>query len=86
MTVRKAVYIAGAERVVIAPMSQRLCAIDMEECYCEQSAAQMEAHVRLEVTADDSHYGGIVSSIRRIAHAGRIVLASRHDMLQKHAA
>jgi nitrogen regulatory protein PII len=86
MAVRKAVCVAGGERVVITPMPQRLCAIDLEEWYCERSAAQREVHVRLEVTADDSHYGGIVSAIQRIAHVGKIVLASRHDMLPRRAA
>ena len=86
MAVRKAVCVAGGERVVIIPMPQRLCAIDLEEWYSEQSAAPREMHVRLEVTADDSHSGGIVSAIQRIAHAGKIVLASRHDKLHRCAA
>lgn len=86
MAVRKAVCIAGGERVVITPMAQRLCAIELEDCHSEQSAAQREMHVRLEVTADDRHYDGIVSSILRIAHVGKIDLASRHDRLLRCAA
>ena len=86
MAVRKAVCVAGGERVVITPMTQRLCAIDLEERRCEQSVAQREMHVRLEVTADDSHYSGIVSAIQRIAHVGKILLASSHDRLPRHAA
>jgi nitrogen regulatory protein PII len=86
MAVRKAVWVAGAEHIVITPMPQRLCAIDLGECYCEQSAAQMEMHVRLEVTANDIHYGGIVSAIQRVAQAGKIVLNSHLDMLPVHAA
>ncbi len=86
MAVRKAVCIAGGERIVITPMPQRLCTIDLEEWDCEQSAAPKGAHVRLEVTADDSHSGSIVSAIRRVAHAGRIVLASRPDRLSMRAA
>ena len=80
MAVRKAVCVAGAECVVITPIPQRLSAIDPWQWHGEQSAAQREVHVRLEVTADDSHYGGIVSAIQRIAHVGKIDLASRHDM------
>jgi hypothetical protein len=86
MAVRKAVCVAGGERIVIIPMPQRLCTIDLEEKCCEHSAAQEEVHVRLEVTADDGHYSGIVSAIQRIAHAGKIVLASRHDKLHRCAA
>jgi L-lactate utilization protein LutC len=86
MAVRKAVCVAGGERIVITPMPQRLCAIDLEAWYCEQSATQRDVHVRLEVTADDSHSGSIVSAIQRIAHAGKIVLASRHHRLPRRAA
>ena len=85
MAVRKAVCVAGGERVVITPMPQRPCAIDLEEWYCEQSATQREVHVRLEVTANDIHYGGIVSAIQRVAQAGKIVLDSHLGMLPMHA-
>lgn len=86
MAVRKAVCVAGGERVVITPMPQSLCAADPEKWDCKQSAAPRGAHVQLEVTADDSHYGGIVSAIQRIAHAGKIVLVSRHDRPHRYAA
>ena len=42
MAVRKAVCVAGGECVVITPMPQRLRAIELEDCRCEQSAAQKE--------------------------------------------
>ncbi len=84
--VRKAVCMAGAERVVITPMPQRLCATDQENWCFEQPAARSEVHVRLEVTANDIHYGGIVSAIQRVAQAGKIVLDSHLGMLPMHAA
>lgn len=83
MAVRKAVCVAGGERIVITPMPQRMSAANPEEWDCEQSAAPREVRVRLEVTADDSHYSGIVSAIHSIAHAGKVVLASRHDRLHR---
>ena len=86
MAVRKAVCVAGGERVVIYPMPHRLCVIDPEERDCVQQAARAEAHVRLEVTANDNCHDGIVSAIRRIAHAGKIVLASRLDRPHRCAA
>ena len=86
MAVRKAVCVAGGECVTIIPMPQRLCAIDIEERCREQPASPREVHVRLEVTADDSHSGGIVSAIQSIAHAGKIVLATRHDRTHRCAA
>jgi L-lactate utilization protein LutC len=86
MAVRKAVCVAGGERVVITPLPYRMCGVDMVDIYSEKVAAESDKHVRLDVTADDSHYGSIVSAIQRIAHAGRIVLASRPDMLPRRAA
>lgn len=77
--VRKAVCVAGGERVVITPMAQHLSAIELEDCHCERSATRREEHVRFEVTADDLHYDGIVSAILRVAKVGKIDLASRHD-------
>lgn len=85
MAVRKAVCVAGGERVVITPMPQCLCAIELGERHCEQSASGEEVHVRLEVTADDSRYDGIISAILRVAHVGKIDLASRHDRPHRHA-
>ena len=86
MAVRKAVCVAGGERIVITPMPHSLCDIDLEEWHCEQSAIPKDVHVRFEVTADDSHYSGIVSAIQRIAHVGKIALASRHDRPHRCAA
>ena len=87
MTVRKAVCaIAGAERVVITPIPYRMCGADMVDLYSEKIIAESGKQVRLDVTADDSVVGSITAVIRRIAHAGRIVLASRYDGLPKHTA
>jgi hypothetical protein len=86
MAVRKAVCIAGAERVVITPLPYRMCGIDMMDIHSEMIAAESGKHVRFDVTTDDNRSGSIVSTIRRIAHAGRIILASRQDMLPKRAA
>jgi L-lactate utilization protein LutC len=86
MAVRKAVCIAGAERVVITPLPYRMCGIDMVDIYSDQIAAESDKHVRLDVTADNRRSGSIVSAISRITHAGRIILASRHDMQPKRTA
>ena len=87
MTVRKAVCtIAGAERVVITPIPYRMCGVDMVDIYSEKIIAESGKHVRLDVTADDGMAGSIVAAIRRIAHAGRIVLASRLERQNKRTA
>ena len=86
MAARKAVCMAGAEYVVIVPMPLCLCGTDQDNWCFEQPAARSEIHVRLEVTANDIHHGGIISAIRRIVDAGRIVLASHHDKPRKRIA
>ena len=86
MAVRKAVCIAGAERVVVTPLPYRMCGIDMMDLCSEQIVAEADKHVRFDVTADNSRSGSIVSAIRKIAHAGKIMLASRNDILPKPAA
>lgn len=79
MAARKAVCVAGGERIVITPIPHRMCGIDMVDIRSEKIVAEPDKHVRLDVMADDSRSGSIISAIRRIAQAGRIVLASRHD-------
>jgi len=86
MAVRKAVCIVGAERIEITPLPYRMCGIDMMDVYSEQIALEPDKHVRFDVTADNSRCGSIVSAIRRIAHAGRIILSSRPHMQPKRAA
>ncbi len=83
MAVRKAVCIAGAERVEITPLPYRMCGIDMMDIYSEQAVAQSDKQVRFDVTADNSHFNSVFSIIRKIAHAGRIILAPRQDALPK---
>jgi nitrogen regulatory protein PII len=86
MAVRRAVCIAGAERIVITPIPYRMCGVDMLDIYSEKLiAAEAGKQVRLEVTADNSRSGSIVSAIRRIVHAGKIILSSRPDMQSRHA-
>ena len=84
--VRKAVCMAGGERVVIAPIPYRMCGVDMVDIQSEKKmAAELDKYVRLDVTADDSRLGGIVSAIRRISHPGRIALASLHNKQPRRA-
>jgi len=87
MTVRKAICaISGTERVALTPIPYRLCGADMVDFYSEKIIAASGKQVRLDVTANDSMAGSIVAVIRRIARAGRIVIASRHERLVKRVA
>ena len=86
MAARKAVCMAGADRVVIVPMPLCLCATDQDNWCFEPPVARSEIHVRLEVTANDLHHDGIVSAIRRVVQAGRVALAPHHDDPHKRTA
>lgn len=86
MAVRKAVCIAGAEHIVITPLPYRMCGIDMMDLFSERMASESEKQVRLDVTADNSHFNSVFSIIRKIARAGKIILAPRQDALPKRAA
>ena len=86
MAVRKAVCIAGADRIEITPLPYRMCGIDMMDLYSEKITTNTDKQVRIDVTTDNRHSGSIVSVIRRIAHAGKIILTSRQDALPKRAA
>ena len=81
MAVRKAVCIAGAERIVLTPLPYRMCGIDMMDMYSERVAAESDKQVRLDVTADKSHFNSVFSIIRKIAHAGKIILVPRQEAL-----
>lgn len=86
MAVRNAVCIAGGKSVVVIPISQHRCVNDPWQWRGDQSSIQNEMHVRLEVTVDDNHYGGVVSAIKRISQAGRVILVFRHEMRPNRAA
>jgi nitrogen regulatory protein PII len=75
MAVRKAVCVAGGDRVVITPLAYRMCGVDMMDIYSEKMAAGFNKYVQLDVMADNRLYGNIVSIIRRVAQTGSIVLA-----------
>lgn len=86
LEVRNAVCVAGAERVVITPLTYRMCGVDIVDIYSEKVVAETDKNVRLDVITDNSRSASIISAIQEIAHAGRIALSSRHDMLPRRTA
>lgn len=77
MAGHKAVCPEGSLCAVYTPIPYWICGVDMVDLYSENRIKALNKQVRLEVTADDSRYNRIVSAIKGIAHAGRIVLALR---------
>jgi L-lactate utilization protein LutC len=84
--VRRAVCVAGGERVVLTPLPLRMCGVDALDLESEKRVAELHKLVRLDVTADDNKSGSIVAAIHKIVRVGKIVLASSHEKLTRLAA
>lgn len=85
MAVRKAVFIAGAERVVISTIPYQKC-VDTANIYSEKSVSASIKHVRLDVMTDNSRFSSVISAIHKIADAVRIDRSSHHDVQSRYAA
>lgn len=80
MAVRKAVFSAGGENVVISPLSCREGSHETLDIYSDETIASESArYVRIDVTADNNQSDCLVSAIRSITHSGRILLARHYD-------
>ena len=83
VAVRKAVCVEGVEQIVVTPIPYWMCGVDLVDLYSERKINELEMQVRLDVTAEDSRTGRIISAIQRIVHAGKIILATRHAKISK---
>lgn len=70
--VRRAIFAAGGNRVVIAIVPHRPGAIGLVDWHCGTPRAARGDHVRLSVTVDDGRSEEVVSAIIASAHTGMI--------------
>lgn len=70
--VRKALFVAGAERLVITQASHRTCIGELGDWYCGTAVSQREDHMRLQVVSRDDRSDGIISAVLSAAHAAKI--------------
>lgn len=70
--VRKAIFAAGGSRIVVAPVSHHLCAVELAGWYCGTPEAERDAYTLLDVTVDDGQSREVVSAIIATAHTGMI--------------
>ncbi|OQW43065.1 MAG: hypothetical protein A4S08_10230 [Proteobacteria bacterium SG_bin4] len=70
--IRKVVFIAGANKLVIAQVPHRTCIAELGDWYCGTHIAQRKDHMRLEVMSDDARFEGVISAILSTAHAAKI--------------
>jgi len=59
--VRKAIFSAGGNRMAVATVSHRQCAVELADWYCGTPDADRGDYVRLDVTVDDNRSGEVVS-------------------------
>lgn len=71
-TVRKAVAAAGANLVIVTPISRRNGTVNLGRWYCDDAGLDTDQPVRLEVIAEDESSNAIVSVILAHARAGGI--------------
>lgn len=70
--VRRAIFAAGGNRVVVTVVPHRPGAIELVDWYCGTPNAARSDHVRLSVTVDDGRSEEVVSAIIASAHTGMI--------------
>lgn len=70
--VRKAIFAAAGDRIVVTTVSHRLCAIELADWHCGMPDADRDRYVRLSVTVEDFRAQQVVSAIIATAHAGMI--------------
>jgi len=70
--VRKAIFAAGGSRIVVAPVSHHLCAVELAGWYCGTPEVERDDYARLDVTVEDGQSREVVSAIIATAHTGMI--------------
>ena len=71
--VRKAIFAAGGNRIVVAPVSPHLYAVESAGGSCGTPETERNDYARLDVTVDDGQSREVVSAIIAIAHTGMLV-------------
>jgi len=72
MAVRRAVFAAGASRVVVSPLPRHAWAAYLQDWYCGKPAAGCDALVQLDVGVDACHADDVISAFLATAHVGKI--------------
>jgi hypothetical protein len=77
MAVRRAVFAAGASRVVVSPLSKQARAAHFQDWYFGKNNARCDAPIRIDVGVDESHEDDVVSAFLATAHVGQIERIAR---------
>lgn len=77
MPVRRAVFAAGAQRVVVDASAKREETISLADWYRRKEPSAEDVPVRLEVLVDTQHTHDVISAFMRTAQVGKIERISR---------
>lgn len=72
MAVRKAVFAAGASRVVVFPLSKSEREIQFKDWYFGKDNLICNAPTRVDVGVDENYVDDVISAFLTTAHVGRI--------------
>jgi len=72
MPVRRALFEAGSQRIVVTPLTHREWDAALSDWYCGKQLRCEDAPVRLDIWVESSHTDAIVSAFMRTASVGKI--------------
>lgn len=72
MAVRRAVFTAGASRVVVFPLPKHAWTAYLQDWYFGKPASWCDAPVRIDVGVDECHADDVVSAFLATAQVGKI--------------
>jgi len=72
MAVRRAVFAAGASRVVVSPLPRQAWTAYLQDWYFGKPVSWCEAPVRIDVGVDECYSDAVVSAFLTTASAGKI--------------
>ncbi len=70
--VRRAVFAAGASRVVVTTLSRQAWIVSLQDWYFGKSVSWVEAPVKINVEVDKCHADNVVSAFLTTASCGKI--------------
>lgn len=83
MAVRRAVFAAGASRVVVFPVPVWARTAHFQDWYFGNNKAKCDAPIRIDVGVDECHADDVISAFLMTAHIGMIEQVARHPSKSK---
>jgi hypothetical protein len=77
MPVRRAVFAAGANRVLVTPLPRQESTKYLD-WYFGKPIPSCDAPVKVDVGVDESHVDGVISAFLRTASVGKIEKVTKH--------